>query len=406
MAIDNQFGKGIGLAAGFDLGAQKPLDSRVAVNTIAERDAHITENRAYEGMLVYVAEANMTYQLVKGEEEGQLIWKEFGFNQDDFNGAFDESIQEIDGRLEAVEGKLNQGGAIENRIAQAESDIDGLQGLVGQPANGENAASGLHAAVDAAQAKADQGVADAAAEKQRAEGEEAKIRQELADAVSDLQAEIDADVLVEKNRALGQEAAIRQELANEKAALQAEIDADVLVEKNRAEKKEEELRLAINNEIVDREFAIEQLAGRHDEEMEAVEGRVTALENLHEGDNSVENQIANAKQEALDAVADEQERALGQEAAIRQELADEKAALQAEIDADVKVVADDLAEEIARADAAEKALEQAIDNEKQRAEGKEGELLQAINNEAARADAAEKANKAVIDVRKEDRCNS
>ena len=67
MAIDNQFGKGIGVAAGFDLGAQKPLDSRIAVNTIEERDAHITENRADEGMLVYVDADKNTYQLINGE---------------------------------------------------------------------------------------------------------------------------------------------------------------------------------------------------------------------------------------------------------------------------------------------------------------------------------------------------
>ena len=113
MALDNQFGKGIGVAAGFDLGAQKPLDARVAVNTIAERDAHVENNRAYEGMLVYVAEANMTYQLVKGEEEGQLVWKEFGFNQADFAGAFADSIEDVDNRLKAVEEDLAQGGETE-----------------------------------------------------------------------------------------------------------------------------------------------------------------------------------------------------------------------------------------------------------------------------------------------------
>ena len=94
MSIDNQFGKGIGVAAGFDLGAQKPLDARVAVNTIAERDAHVENNRAYEGMLVYVVETKMTYQLVQSEEEeGQLVWKEFGFNQNDFDESFNGAIQ-------------------------------------------------------------------------------------------------------------------------------------------------------------------------------------------------------------------------------------------------------------------------------------------------------------------------
>ena len=116
MAIDNQFGKGIGLAAGFDLGAQKPLDARIAVNTLAERDAHVTENRAYEGMIVYVAENNTTYQLVKdAENEGQLIFKEFGFNKADFDANFGAAVAEIEnsianhaGRIEDVEEFLNE----------------------------------------------------------------------------------------------------------------------------------------------------------------------------------------------------------------------------------------------------------------------------------------------------------
>ena len=197
MALDNQFGKGIGVAAGFDLGAQKPLDSRVAVNTIAERDAHVENNRAYEGMLVYVAEANMTYQLVKGEEEGQLVWKEFGFNQADFDESFDGAIQDVDDRLKAVEEDLAQGGEIEARIAQAESDIDGLQGLVGQPAQageGEEEgvpATGLHLALDNAKAELEQDILD---EKERAEGQEAAIRQELADEAAEIRGEMAAEL--------------------------------------------------------------------------------------------------------------------------------------------------------------------------------------------------------------------
>ena len=116
MAIDNQFGKGIGLAAGFDLGAQKPLDARIAVNTLAERDAHVTENRAYEGMIVYVAENNITYQLVKdAENEEQLVWKEFGFNKADFDANFEDAVKDInnsianhDGRIEDIEEFLNE----------------------------------------------------------------------------------------------------------------------------------------------------------------------------------------------------------------------------------------------------------------------------------------------------------
>lgn len=58
----SEFGKGIPLASGFDLGAKKPLDSRDIVETIEERDAHVTENRAYEGMTVYVKEDKKVYR--------------------------------------------------------------------------------------------------------------------------------------------------------------------------------------------------------------------------------------------------------------------------------------------------------------------------------------------------------
>ena len=82
MAIE--FGKGIALAGGFDLGAKAPLDSRLTVATIEERDAHVTGNRAYEGMLVYVEADKITYQYV-ADAEGNLSWKEFGFNEINFD---------------------------------------------------------------------------------------------------------------------------------------------------------------------------------------------------------------------------------------------------------------------------------------------------------------------------------
>ena len=61
---DNYYGKGIKVASGFDLGAMSPLDSRIVVNTIAERNAHVTNNRVYEGMMVYVIEEQTNYQYI------------------------------------------------------------------------------------------------------------------------------------------------------------------------------------------------------------------------------------------------------------------------------------------------------------------------------------------------------
>ena len=75
------YGKGITVASGFDLGAKAPLDHRIVVDTIADRDAHVTGNRAYEGMIVFVKEDQTTYQLVmQDKEDGSkaLGWKVFG----------------------------------------------------------------------------------------------------------------------------------------------------------------------------------------------------------------------------------------------------------------------------------------------------------------------------------------
>ena len=62
MANGPMYGKGIVLTTGFDLGAKTPLDSRSVVNTIAERDTHVSGNRAYAGMSVYVLENQKEYR--------------------------------------------------------------------------------------------------------------------------------------------------------------------------------------------------------------------------------------------------------------------------------------------------------------------------------------------------------
>ena len=69
-----KYGKGISIASGFDLGAKFPLDSRSIAYTIEERDAHVDNGRAYEGMLCYVIGDKTTYQYTGTE------WKVFGFD--------------------------------------------------------------------------------------------------------------------------------------------------------------------------------------------------------------------------------------------------------------------------------------------------------------------------------------
>lgn len=136
MAIE--FGKGIALAGGFDLGAKAPLDSRLTVATIEERDAHVTGNRAYEGMLVYVEADKITYQYV-ADAEGNLSWKEFGFNETDFleHVADDLVTTEAGKVLSANQGVVLKGLIDAEATARDEADdalqanIDALDAKIG-----------------------------------------------------------------------------------------------------------------------------------------------------------------------------------------------------------------------------------------------------------------------------------
>ena len=67
-----KFGKGISVVSGFDLGAKAPVDSRYVVETIQDRNDHVTNNRAYEGMLCYVQEDKTIYRY------SGSAWEAFG----------------------------------------------------------------------------------------------------------------------------------------------------------------------------------------------------------------------------------------------------------------------------------------------------------------------------------------
>lgn len=134
---ERAFGKGIALAAGFDLGAAIPLDARVVAQSIAERDAHVDNNRAYEGMQVYVIEEKTNYQLVNGE------WVETGVSK--------AQLAEINAAIESVREDLTQALEAEKlRITTAEGEIDALETRM-DAVEGEQIS--LDSRLDAAEAK-------------------------------------------------------------------------------------------------------------------------------------------------------------------------------------------------------------------------------------------------------------
>ena len=57
----SNFGKGIKVTSGFDLSAESPLDNRTVVETIKDRDEHVTESRVYAGLKVFVVSEKKEY---------------------------------------------------------------------------------------------------------------------------------------------------------------------------------------------------------------------------------------------------------------------------------------------------------------------------------------------------------
>ena len=56
------FGKGIPLTSGFDLGAKLPLDTRVVVETYDDLEEHVKKGRAFIGLVAYVKDRDENYQ--------------------------------------------------------------------------------------------------------------------------------------------------------------------------------------------------------------------------------------------------------------------------------------------------------------------------------------------------------
>ena len=72
MSSSIMYYSGIIMTNGFSIAGQKPADLKSVVGTIEQRDAFITNNLGYEGMIVYVKETQKTYQYTP------TGWREFG----------------------------------------------------------------------------------------------------------------------------------------------------------------------------------------------------------------------------------------------------------------------------------------------------------------------------------------
>ena len=58
---NNLYDTGIKMMTSFSATGAFPIDSKFIVDTLLERDAHVTHNRAYHGMIVYVKELDKHY---------------------------------------------------------------------------------------------------------------------------------------------------------------------------------------------------------------------------------------------------------------------------------------------------------------------------------------------------------
>lgn len=344
------FGKGITVASGFDLGAKAPLDSRITVKTIEERDAHVTGNRAYEGMLVYVEADKKTYQLIDN------AWEEFGFNEEKFQAGVKPIVDkntEQDERLATLEGLVigGEGEGIEAVIADVaknKADIAELQtDLAQEVANRESADELISEEIGknkADIANLQTGLADEIANRESAD---ALIREDVAKKANqvDLQGEIDratgveqgldARLVVVEGKASANESsiqanasAIAQETANRQAEI-TRVEGLVVAEQQRAEGVEQALQTNIASKVSNDEFLAEQarVDGELDKkatkeefiaEQERVEGLFEQVSTTLEGHGSLIDTVTALAQENKEKKADKDQVAIDINAGVGQ----------------------------------------------------------------------------------------
>lgn len=351
---DMYFGQGITLAAGFDLGAKKALDSRSTVKTIEERDAHVTGNRAYEGMLVYVEADKITYQYTGTE------WREFGFNSSDFEagivndlttGGVDkalsaemgktlnnkltqqgEQLTVIDGKVDAVDAKadtiIESIEGLEQELVDAIDAVDTKVDANTQAINAEvdratKAEEALQAAIDAENTRAE-AVEEALAERlttlegsEDVEGSVANAvktaKTELESQISDLETSTTQAIATAKSEAIAEsksytdaEIAKVNSTSNELSEKVTDLenkDAELETSIGNVDSKVNANTAAINKEVSDREAADTALQGKIDK---VAQDLATETTNREQADQTLQSNInaVDAKVDALQEVVE------------------------------------------------------------------------------------------------------
>lgn len=306
-ASEPKFGKGITVASGFDLGAKSALDTRATVKTIEERNAHVTGNRAYEGMMVYVEADQKTYQLINNE------WKVFGFDVEQFEASVEDNltsnntttalsanqgrvlnekieaqatvVNEINGKVTNIETTVNEiQESLEGLGSDLTSSIEGLDNRLtsveGDMTTAKQDISNLKTDVSSMKSDISSLEDGLAAEVERATNAEDALDKKIDSEVIALQATDNAlsSSIAETNTKIDKVSSnLTTETAERKAA-DAELEAKITANTN-----------AINKEVSDREAEITRVEGLISSANDSVNKEIA---NLKAKDTQLEQRIS------------------------------------------------------------------------------------------------------------------
>lgn len=295
-ATQSNFGKGISVASGFDLGAKAPLDSRLTVKTLEERNAHVTGNRAYEGMLVYVESDKKTYQLKDN------VWEEFGFNEEKFQSGIQPIVNkntEQDQRLKSLEDLVvgGEGGGLSAVIADVAANKVAIAKEIEDRTAADTTLETRISEMDAAYKNADSAIksrldalegatADLEQIRTDIDANTASITKEVQDRTTAVSG-VDAKITAEVSRATAAETALGGKIDGVKSDLAKAITDAQADAKAKADKALNDAKAYTDGKVVEINAANEALKTK-------VEANEAAL-------GLVDGKIATAKSEAVES---------------------------------------------------------------------------------------------------------